>query len=51
MKRPKNAGLLLLGIYLIVIALMEIVGIRLGHLSLLVPLLALAAGICPLAGR
>jgi len=47
----KNRGLLLLGIYLIVIGLMGLFGIRLGQLSFLVPLLALAAGILILIGK
>lgn len=51
MKRPKSTGLFLLGIYLVATALMEIVGIRLGHLSILMPLLAVAAGICLLPGK
>lgn len=51
MKRPRNVGFLLLGIYLVAVGLMEIVGIRLGHLSLLIPLLAVAAGFCLLLGK
>jgi hypothetical protein len=51
MNRPKNIGLFLLGIYLVLLGLMGLFGIRLGELSIVVPLLALAAGICLLLGK
>ena len=51
MTRPKNIGFFLLAIYLIVVGLVGIFGISLGQLHLLVPLLALIAGICILIGK
>jgi hypothetical protein len=51
MNRPKNLGLLLLGIYLVVTGLMGLFGIHLGQINFLIPLLALAAGVCLLLGR
>ena len=51
MNRPKNLGLLLLAIYLIVIGLMGVFGVSLGQLNILVPLFALIAGICLLIGK
>ena len=51
MTRPKNLGFFLLAIYLIVIGLMGLFGISLGQLQILVPVLALAAGICVLIGK
>ncbi len=46
MNRPKNLGIFLLAIYLVVIGLMGLFGINLGQLNILLPLLALVAGIC-----
>ncbi len=46
MNRPKNLGIILLAIYLVVIGLMGLFGINLGQLHILLPLLALVAGIC-----
>ena len=51
MKIIKTPGLLLLAIYLIVMGLTGIFGIRWGELSILVPLLALAAGVLILIGK
>ena len=51
MTRPKNLGMFILAIYLIVTALMVILKINLGELHLLVPILALLAGICLLLGK
>jgi hypothetical protein len=51
MTRPKNIGMVLLGIYLIIVGLIGIFGISLGQLSILIPLLALIAGICLLIGK
>jgi hypothetical protein len=47
----KNIGMLLLAIYLIVAGLIGIFGISLGQLGILLPALALAAGIMILIGR
>ncbi len=47
----KNIGLLLLAIYLIIVGLIGVFGISLGQLSILVPILALLAGIFILIGK
>ena len=47
----KNIGLLLLSIYLIIIGVVGTFGISLGQLSVAIPVLALAAGICILIGK
>ena len=51
MNLNKNLGLLVLGIYLIVVGIVGLFGLRLGELNLIVPGLALAAGILVLIGR
>jgi hypothetical protein len=51
MTRPKNIGMVLLAIYLITVGLIGLFGISLGQLSILIPLLALIAGICLLIGK
>jgi len=51
MARPKNLGIFILAIYLIVTSLMVIFKISLGELHLLVPIMGLVAGICLLLGR
>ena len=51
MKLPTGLGLRLLAVYLIIIGLMGLFSISLGQLSILVPILALVAGICLLLGR
>ncbi|MEQ1858436.1 MAG: hypothetical protein ABMA13_00715 [Chthoniobacteraceae bacterium] len=51
MKLPSNLGLRLLAVYLIIIGLIGIFGISLGQLSILVPILALVAGILILIGK
>jgi hypothetical protein len=51
MIRPKNTGIILLAVYLIIIGLMGVFGVSLGHLHILIPLLALIAGICILLGK
>ena len=51
MNFTKNLGMLLLAIYLIVVGLIGIFGISLGGLSILMPILALAAGIFILIGK
>ncbi|HYF35215.1 MAG TPA: hypothetical protein VD994_08015 [Prosthecobacter sp.] len=47
----KNIGLLLLAIYLIIVGLTGMFGFSLGALSVLVPILAAAAGAFILIGR
>ncbi len=47
----KNIGMLLLAIYLILVGLIGIFGISLGAASILVPILALVAGILILLGK
>jgi hypothetical protein len=47
----KNIGMLLLAIYLIAIGVIGIFGISLGQLSIVVPILAIAAGVCLLIGK
>ena len=49
--KPKNIGLTLLAVYLIVFGVVGIFGISLGQLSIVLPILALAAGICLLIGK
>ena len=47
----KNIGMLLLGIYLILIGAMGLFGASLGQLHLVVPLLALVGGIFLIIGK
>lgn len=47
----KNIGMLLLAIYLILIGVIGTFGISLGQLTILVPILAIAAGVCLLIGK
>jgi hypothetical protein len=47
----KNIGMLLLAIYLILVGLIGIFGISLGAASIVVPILALVAGILILLGK
>lgn len=47
----KNIGMLLLAIYLILIGVIGTFGISLGQLSILVPILAIAAGVALLIGK
>ena len=47
----KNLGMLLLAIYLILVGLMGVFGISLGQLSIVVPALAIAAGVFLLIGK
>ena len=49
--KPKNIGMTLLAAYLVVVGVVGIFGISLGHLSIAVPILALAGGICLLIGK
>lgn len=47
----KNIGMLILAIYLILIGVIGTFGISLGQLSILVPILAIAAGVALLIGK
>jgi len=47
----KNIGMLLLAVYLILVGLIGIFGISLGAASILIPILALVAGILILLGK
>jgi hypothetical protein len=47
----KNLGMLLLAIYLIVVGLIGLFGMSLGQLSILVPILAIVAGVVILIGK
>jgi hypothetical protein len=47
----KNLGMLLLAIYLILVGIMGISGMTLGAASILLPILALVAGIMILLGK
>ena len=51
MKLTKNLGMLLLGIWLILSGLVPLLNLHFSGLSLLMGLLALAAGVSILAGR
>ena len=51
MKVPQNLGMLLLAVYLIIVGLIGVFGIHLGGLSILIPALAIAAGVCLLLGK
>jgi hypothetical protein len=47
----KNIGMLLLAIYLILVGIMGLTGMSLGAASILLPILALVAGIMILLGK
>lgn len=49
--KPKNLGILLLAIYLIATGLLTILHLSLGSLSIILPILAVAAGVCLLLGK
>jgi hypothetical protein len=51
MKTTRSIGMLLLAIYLIVIGLTAILGLNLGQLAVVVPGLAVAAGVLLLLGK
>ena len=51
MKFPSSISMILLAAYLILVGLAGVFGINLGQLNILVPLLALIAGIAILVGR
>ncbi|MEN3943367.1 hypothetical protein WJU23_18850 [Prosthecobacter sp. SYSU 5D2] len=51
MKFPSSIGMITLAIYLVLVGLIGVFGISLGQLSIVVPVLALIAGIAILVGR
>lgn len=51
MKITRNLGLLLLSIYLIIVGLAGLFDLHLGQASIVMPILALAAGVLILVGR
>lgn len=51
MQITKNIGMLLLASYLILIGLVGLLGLNLGQLQILLPILALASGTLILIGR
>jgi hypothetical protein len=51
MNLPSNLGSTLLAVYVIIVGLTGTFGISLGQLSILMPLLALAAGVLLVLGR
>ena len=51
MNTTKNLGMLLLAIYLIIAGLIGTFGFSLGQLSIVVPILAIAAGVMILIGK
>jgi len=51
MNMVKNLGMILLAIYLIVVGLIGLFGMSLGQLSILVPILAIVAGVVILIGK
>jgi hypothetical protein len=51
MKLTKNLGTILLAAYLIAVGVIGIFGINLGHLSIVVPVLAAVAGVLILLGK
>jgi len=51
MKLPKSLGMLLLGIWLIVTGLLQVVSIHIPAIGIMLALLAIAAGVLILLGR
>lgn len=51
LKLPKSLGMLLLGIWLIVTGLLQVVSIHIPAIGTLLALLAIAAGVLVLLGR
>jgi hypothetical protein len=47
----KNWGMLLLGIYLLVVGAVPLLGVSFANLGLVTAVLAVAAGVCILIGR
>jgi len=51
MNITKSIGMLLLAIYLILIGIIGVFGFNLGQASMVLPILAIAAGVCILIGK
>ena len=51
MRLPKNLGMLLLGIWLIVTGLLQVVAIPIPALGIIMAILAIAAGVLIVLGR
>ena len=51
MRIPKSLGMILLGIWLIVINLLQVLSISIPHIGVVMALLGLAAGVLILIGR
>jgi hypothetical protein len=51
MKLPKSLGMLLLGIWLVVVGLLQVVNIHIPAIGTILALLAIAAGVLILLGR
>jgi hypothetical protein len=51
MKLPKSLGMILLGIWLVVINLLQVLSISVAHIGVVMALLGLAAGVLILIGR
>ena len=51
MNITKSIGMLLLAIYLILIGIIGVSGFSLGQAAIVLPILAIAAGVCILIGK
>lgn len=51
MNFPKSIGMILLAIYLILVGLVGLAGLTLGGAAIILPILALAAGVLILVGK
>jgi len=51
MNITKSIGMLLLAIYLILAGIIGITGVSLGQAAIVMPILAIAAGVCILIGK
>ena len=51
MNVSRNRGLLVLGIYLVLVGVIQVFGIHLGQLSVIVPILAIVAGVLLIVGK
>ncbi|MGA8182723.1 MAG: hypothetical protein WB819_03665 [Terriglobia bacterium] len=51
MRMPKGLGMILLGIWLIVMNLLQVLSISIAHIGVVMALLGLAAGVFILMGR
>jgi hypothetical protein len=51
MRIPKSLGMILLGIWLVVMNLLQVLSISIAHIGVVMALLGLAAGVLILIGR